>query len=481
VTSAEEAAVAWSHSVHPDLLLPGMAILILSFAIPVPAQLGFGPPEALNSNAGSDSRDDLPPDICTDGTGNWVVVWDSTENLGGTIGTDLDILVSRSSDNGGTWSPPAALNSNAGSDSGHDYPPAISTDGAGNWVVVWYSVENLGGIIGVDLDILVARSSDNGATWSPPAALNSNAASDSGGDYHPALSTDGAGNWVAVWYSLETFGGTIGSDYDILVSRSSDNGATWSPPAALNSNASSDIGRDYYPAVNTDRAGSWMVAWESNENLSGVIGTDEDILVARSSDNGATWSPPAALNSNAASDSGGDYRATISTNGAGNWVVVWDSHENLGGTIGSDFDIFVSRSDDSGTTWSTPATLNSNAGSDSGWDRHPAIGTDDLGNWVVAWYTDENLGGTIGTDLDILVSRSSDNGGTWSPPAALNSNAGSDAGDDYDPVISSDKAGNWVVVWDSNENLGGAIGTDYDILVSTSSSVPVELMAFSVD
>ena len=44
-----------------------------------------------------------PGEVTTDGVGNWLAVWRSTENLGGTIGTDQDILVSRSSDAGATW------------------------------------------------------------------------------------------------------------------------------------------------------------------------------------------------------------------------------------------------------------------------------------------------------------------------------------------------------------------------------------------
>ena len=49
-----------------------------------------------------------------------------------------------------------------------------------------------------------------------PAALNTNAGSDSGTDKEPQVTTDGAGNWVAAWHSICTLGGAIGNDYDIL-------------------------------------------------------------------------------------------------------------------------------------------------------------------------------------------------------------------------------------------------------------------------
>jgi hypothetical protein len=63
------------------------------------------------------------------------------------------------------------------------------------------------------------RGTDDGASWTAPAALNTNATSDSGGDYQPQVTTDGAGSWVAVWSSQDSLGGTIGIDYDILVTR----------------------------------------------------------------------------------------------------------------------------------------------------------------------------------------------------------------------------------------------------------------------
>jgi hypothetical protein len=282
-------------------------------------------PVALNTNATSDSGDDFWPQVTTDGKGSWVAVWDSQDSLGGTIGGDSDILVARSTDEGASWTAPAALNSNATSDSGDDFWPQVTTDGGGSWVAVWDSWDSLGGTIGFDDDILVVRSTDDGATWTAPASLNSNAASDSGWDFSPQVTTDGAGSWVAVWTSADSLGGTIGGDADILVARSTDDGTSWTAPAALNTNATSDSGGDFSPQVATDGGGSWVAVWFSEDSLGGTISIDADILVARSTDAGATWSAPAALNTNATSDSGGDFSPQVTTDGAGSWVAVWSS------------------------------------------------------------------------------------------------------------------------------------------------------------
>ena len=122
----------------------------------------------------------------------------------------------------------------------------------------------------------MARSTDKGATWTAAAPLNSNAATDSGGDEYPQVTTDGAGHWVAVWTSWDA----IGTDWDILVSRSTDNGVTWTARAALNTNAATDSGNDYGPQATTDGGSNWVAVWSSTENLGGTIGGDSDIFYA---------------------------------------------------------------------------------------------------------------------------------------------------------------------------------------------------------
>ena len=354
------------------------------------------------------------------------------------------------------WSYPAPLNTNAATDSGGDYQPEVTTDGGGNWVAVWESDDDLGGTIGTDRDILVARSTNNGATWTPPAALNSNAATDSGWDLAPQVTTDGAGHWLAVWMSG--------------VARSTDNGATWTYPAALNTNS----GSVEYPQVTTDGAGQWLAVWNSSDDLGGTIGTDRDILVARSTDNGATWTDPAALNTNAATDSGGDWWPQVTTDGAGHWLAVWYSYDTLGGTIGTDQDILVARSTNNGATWTAPAPLNTNAGADSEYDTHPQVATDGGSNWVAVWQSVDSLDGTIGEDGDVLLARSTNNGATWTAPAPLNSSAAADSEVDEQPALTTDRAGNWLAVWMSRENLGGTIGWDEDILYATCSPLDAD-------
>ncbi len=413
----------------------------------------ISPPAALNTNAGADTGGDSAPRVATDEQGLWVAVWHTNDTLGGTINTDGDVLFAGSSDNGVSWTAPAPLNGNAGSDSGSDDDPDIATDGHGTWIVVWSSNENLGGVTGPDFEIFFARSTNNGQTWTPPAPLNTDAATDTRPDFTPRLATDAQGHWVVVWNDS--------SGPDVHVARSDDNGAIWSPSATLNA-----IGvHSQHPSVATDRQGRWVAIWVSSDPNGGALGMDTDILFARSADNGATWTDPAPLNTNAATDTAGDFNPNIAMDAQGNAVVVWQSTEEHG--VMRDFFILAASSSDGGATWTDPVLLNNNAAADfSEQVDTDSIATDGRGNWVAAWDGYDNADGAVGTEFDVWVAYSSDNGATWTEPAPLNTNAHTDTGDDYSPQVAADGRGNWVAAWYSNDSLGGTVATDDDILTA---------------
>ncbi len=453
-------------TVSTNRFLPLLTAALCIFAAESRAAFPVAIPDpiALNTNAVGDVGNDHAPRMASDGLGHWVAIWNSNDTLGGTIGTDSDILFARSENNGASWTAPAPLNVNAASDgSGSDNHPIIATDSLGTWIVVWHSTTNLGGAIGTDSDILYARSTNNGMSWSLPAPLNTNAAIDAVPDFSPQISTDSQGHWVAVWGSAINMTGP-GSDADIFVATSNNAGVTWTPPVPLNTNATTDTGNDSEPLIGNDGQGTWLVVWRSTENLGGAIGIDDDFFFARSTNNGASWTPPAVLNTNAATDTRGGGDLTVATDGLGNWMVAWTSTENLGGVIGTDGDIQFTRSTDNGATWTDPMPLNNNAAGDLGADEIPSIVTDGSGNWIATWDGNNAAGGSVGTEYDIFIAHSADNGVTWTDPVPLNSTANTDTKDDYFAIVCSDKRGNWVATWESAENVGGQIGTDYDIL-----------------
>lgn len=59
---------------------------------------------------------------------------------------------------------------------------------------------------------------------------------------------------------------------------------------------------DHNPALATDDAGTWIVAWNSRDSMYGTIRYDEGILFARSTDHGFSFTAAQPLNPDAATD-----------------------------------------------------------------------------------------------------------------------------------------------------------------------------------
>lgn len=446
-----------------------LAMLVLTLALSAGAQ-NYSPPVAVNSSAAGGGPSETGPDIATDGAGVWIVPFQSDDSLGGTIGSDFDLFTSRSLDAGASWSTMAVLNDNASTDSGNDLAPSIETDGT-TWIIAWDSSDDLGATIGSDGDILYVRSTDAGISWSSPTALNTNAATDSGTDNGVEIVVDGGGTWLAVWASDDDLGATVGSDLDILYARSVDAGATWSAPAVLNTNAATDSGVDNVASVNTDGS-VWLAAWRSR----GVFGADDDVLYARSTTGGTSWSAPAALNTDAATDSGNDFRPHVAPDGTGRWVAAWHSSGDLGGGVGSDFDIHTARSLDAGVSWSAPASLNADAtdGFDGGdFDVRLLFAK---GQWWAVWNGFDIIQFTptlITTDFGLFGARSTD-GVAWINETSINFADDPAFGDEFGAAF-AESSGQLVTVWWSDDDLGGSIGTDRDVLASSASlnTVPI--------
>ena len=233
------------------------------------------------SNTSGDSGD---PAIAVDSSGNINVVWEDDDP-----GND-DTYFARSEDNGSTWSQVKNV-SNSG-DNSRD--PDIAVDNSGNINVVWRQSTP------ADNEVYYSRSTDNGATWVQGKNVSNNAAD----SWDPAIAVDSSGNINVVWDELTP------GNWDIYLSRSSNNGAGWS--AAVN--ISNNSGDSEYPAIAVDSAGNLNVVW--HDDTSG----HEDIYFSRSIDDGSTWT--AFLNiSNTAGDS---YNPSIGVDSTGNINIVWE-------------------------------------------------------------------------------------------------------------------------------------------------------------
>jgi hypothetical protein len=393
-----------------------------------PAFVSFDNVGFLHPDAETDGRTDTAVDLATDGTGNWVAA---------TTGP----YVSISSDNGLTWSAPTLVPPGGAAPGFWAYEPHVVTDKAGTWLLVW--AEDPDGLGGVDAEVWISRSIDNGVSWSPGVAFASNAGTDLEYDNRPRLATDGTGNWMAVWHTSDPVNG----DDDLLFTTSTDDGVTWSPVDWVDALAPFEDQDDHWASVATDGAGVWIIAY-SNNQTGNSTGRSR---MFRSDDFGATWTGPVQVGLNL-----GLAVAEIVSSGPGVFASVY-----------SGLNAIVSRTTDGGMTWSSVPV----SGPLSSAQHRARIATDGVGGWVTVWTTNSDPDGTVGTDGDVALSRSSDEGEHWTSPAFLNRDATTDdAGSENDgwATVAADGAGMWIAAW-HRENTSD--GNDQDIVIARSEPI----------
>ncbi|MCC6694814.1 MAG: exo-alpha-sialidase [Candidatus Hydrogenedentes bacterium] len=439
-----------------------LANLIPVFAI-AGAGIVPGPAAPVNSNAMTDRITDRRCEIGIDSTGQIVVVWHADPTgPNAPYGTDAEIFVARSTDYGATWTAPVPLNSNALNDTAYDDAPAVAGDGSGNWVSVWQSTDDPGWTAGRYNDIFLSRSSDGGATWKKMAKLNSADQPDNRIDSLAKIATDGIGHWVVVWNSMPEVL-HVRSYREILVSRSSNNGRTWSAPALIHEAIAADLADETFPRIVTDGRGTWLTIWQS-EVTDGADDDDVDIRVSRSTDNGVTWSTPIPINTNHALEDNDNTYPWLTTDRRGNWLAAWMTLDEFDGVPRSRPDIYVAQSFDNGQTWSDPIDVTNDSASRDYIDTYPTLDADGAGNWVVCWTRQRVLSTGLKLDPDIYFSHSRNGGATWTSPALFNSMGTDDSGLDWDPCLATDRNSHWTAVWTSNDVLPGSAGDDDDIL-----------------
>jgi len=354
--------------VHPSRLGPIAAVAILALSllcITAQAQV-FSSPKNISHN----TDNSFTPQVAVDGAGNIYAVWEDD------TATNSNILFSRSSDGGATFSTPG----NVSKSSGSSFNPRISVDGQGGINVVWVS-DATG-----NNDIFFSRSTDGGNSFSTPLNL-SNDAPDS---LSPQLAVDASGSINVVWESDDI-------KFGVLFSHSTDGGATFSTPVDLATNTGGSFGAQLVVAVD----GSINVVWEDDSN------SQSNISFSRSTDQGATFSAPKNLSSNLVNSFG----AQIAADASGNIDVIWAD------STPGNYDIFFSRSTDQGASFSSPKNVSNSAGN----SLHAQIGVDATDGIYVVWQ--ENVPADF-NNKDIFFVRSSDSGVNFSAPANLSNNVG---------------------------------------------------------
>lgn len=380
--------------------------LLMAHASNVHAYVSFGDVRAMHPDGGANSRPDVAVDLATDGAGHWVAV---------TTGP----YVSTSSDNGDTWTNPVLLPGGLYGSMFWAHESNVVTDGLGTWLISWIFDDDTPG---VDSEVMVSRSSDNGATWSLPMLIASDAATSSGYNNRPRLAADGTGRWMATWHTADPVNG----DDDIRFTTSSDNGFTWAPVAWLMATAPLDTINQNWPDVATDGHGHWVISY----NEFGIAAVDWRIKTRQSADFGVTWASPLTHGMTL-----GLGVSDLDSDGSSGFVV---AHAGL--------QTIVSVSSDGGASFGGTPAVSRLYGSEQGRSR---IATDGDGEWVAIWDTDSDPYLIGGSDRDVVFADSTDHADSWSVANYVDhrdANLDDNINDGW-PDIATDGAGRWIAAW----------------------------------
>ncbi len=276
---------------------------------------------------------------------------------------------------------------------------------------------------------MVQVNPSTGTVGTPHAVVNSPIQNDKA-----LTATDGT-NLYAVWDQYNP-GSTI------VLARSTDQGVTWSAPVTV---SGSGEGYDWPSSVSVAADGTVYVAYHSVP-VYGNSNSGQVFVAAYSNDLSQQISKTNAFGQGGSVYRGSYPGATLPPSGgfggsigaAGPWVLadparsgsvyVVSIDDPSAGGAGDPADVVFSRSTDYGVTWTT-STIDS--GPNNSFQIFPTAAIDQFGDIVVAWYDSRN-GGTSASSsnslLDIYAKYSTDGGYSWSPDFQVN-----DSNNRYDP------------------------------------------------
>ena len=223
--------------------------------------------------------------------GNVYVSW---TNFGG--GNDTEIGMSTSTDDGQTWTTNHNISGavNAGS---HNQGVNIGTGPDGEVYAIWAIYD---GWPTDESAIGMSKSFDGGATWETATRIitdirgirTSETSKNMRVNSFPVCAVDNSngpdrGSIYITWANIGEPGVNTGSDIDIYVAKSTDQGATWSEPIKVNQDEAGLGKEHYFPWITCDAAnGALSVIFYDDRNVSS---NQAEVFCANSFDGGETW------------------------------------------------------------------------------------------------------------------------------------------------------------------------------------------------
>jgi hypothetical protein len=364
----------------------------------------------VNDDQGYESQSS--PSISIDNSGNFVITWQDFRNKN----DDSDIYVQRYSNDGIALGTNFKVNDVQGTGS-FVFPPSISSDGIGNFVIAWDDGRN--GYPSGYSDIYAQRYSHDGVATGSNFQVNNDQGIAS--QSSPSISSDGTGNFVITWVDERN------GYWDLYAQRYSSDGITIGSNFKVNNDQGSVWQR---LSISMNSIGNFVITWSDSRN------SEDDIYVQRYSIDGNVLGSNFKVNDDLGFAS--QSNSSISVDSSGNFVITWQDDRNKN----DDGDIYAQRYSAAGSMLETNFKVNDDQG--NAWQALPAISGDGSGAFVITWSDWRHDGnGSIGSD--IYAQRFSSDGTAIN--ANFKVNNGQESVHNNQPSIDIDLNGNFVITW----------------------------------
>lgn len=332
-------------------------------------------------DASSLTMDQLRPDIASDNNKTIYCAWQDIRS------GDWDIYFTKSTNFGIDWDTNILI-TNSSTSGGHQQYPAIAVAKSEPVIyTVWQDMRHDEG------DIYFSYSINNGGSWVNEIKVNTNSKFNTY-QWYPAIACDNSGSIFVAWADYDKDESKPNSKYhwNILLSKSTNKGVTWSTPIMVNDGIYiTGETNQSKPAITVDSNGVIYVAWEDHRNV------DKQIYLSKSTDGGKSFSMDMQVSSSQPGTNAKNPDLTVDENN--NLFVAWEED------YFSKFNVYFSKSLDFGITFSTPVRINSELNKCAP-DSNPTIEVDGKGNVFVMWSDQRN-------NNHIYLGYSSNNGDTF--------------------------------------------------------------------
>lgn len=382
-------------------------------------QLSFN--VAKTSSAGSETRlnthttsSQSRPSIAADAAGDYVAVWQSSNQ----DGVDYGVYAQRYNVAGVPQGTEFRVNTYTTSFQGN---PSVAMNASGDFVVTWQS----NGQDGSGNGVYAQRFSAAGVVQGTEFRVNSFT---TGNQDSPAVAMDAAGDFVITWTSFAQ----DGDNWGIFAQQYNAGGTVAGSEFQVNTVTT---GGQTTPAVAMDAGRDFVITWQSNDgNADGIFGQKYNAV-------GLPQGTEFRVNSFTT-----NWQAipSVAMDQVGDFVVAWQSKAQDGSSYG----VYAQRYDVYGFAQGGQFQVNTYTTNDQ---NAPSISMNASGDFVVAWASY----GQDGSNAGIYAQRYSDSGVAQGGEFRVNTFT---LNGQFEPRVVMDSGGDFVVAWVSQTQDGDGYG-----------------------